>query len=286
MRRLRIYLCVLALVMPATAQENAVIYGSDTMILLGQRLSQIYRRNHPSFQISIRGGGTPAGMAALAERKANVVQEEGAPTSQAKGAFSLPVGVQGLVVYVNNANPINELTVAQVRDIFLGKITNWKMLGGTEGTILLYAGESSTGNLDFFQGTVLGGQEPYPFVGKDSAKDMLDVLATEPRGIGYTSFSSNPGVKALRIKMGAASVGVEPTIANIRSRQYPISRQVYWTLAQRPSQDLKDFCEWVLSQEGQLVVESVGFEPVTVESRNRDLARLGSTLPSTSVSVR
>lgn len=268
-----------------SAQQKANISGSDTLILLGQRLSQLYRRDHPDFQMTIRGGGETQALSALPSGDVNIVQAGGALGSRANGLFTFPVGVQGLVVYVNKTNPINELTVAQVREIFLGKITNWRPLGGADRAIALYAGESSTGNLDFFQQFVLNGEEPYPFVGKSSAKELLDVIAGDVNAIGYSSFAQNPQVKALRIKAGAASVAVEPTIANIRSRQYPISRPIYWLLARKPSQGLNTFCQWVLSSEGQLVVESVGFEPVSVESRNKELARLSSALPSTSVSV-
>jgi phosphate transport system substrate-binding protein len=254
----------------ATAQEKIRIGGSDTLILLGQRLNQQYSTHH-SAKFNIVGGGVANAKDALAKGRLDIVQAEGTPS----GPISFPVGVQGIVIYVNKTNPVAALTIAQVRSIFLGEITNWKQLGGPDKPIVLYAGESSTGMESYFDESVLRGQEPYPFTGKANTHALLETLANDPGGIGYSSLDVGDGVHTIGIKLGAASVPVEPDSTSIRNRTYPISRYVYWTVSEKPTGGLQSFCAWVFSPEGQLVVEGVGFQPLLPDQRKQGLAKLG-----------
>lgn len=255
----------------ALAQNAIQIQGADTLILLSQRWVQIYKQKQPQAQISIQGGGTARALKDLGSGRASIVQLEG---SKPESGLTFPVGIEGIAVYVNKSNPVRQLTVDQVKAVFLGEITNWKQLGGQDRRILLYAGETSTGVLPYFQEAVLHDAEPYPFVGKANAKELIETVAAEPDAIGYSSLYPTTAVNILPIKPNESARAIEATIQNIRSRRYPISRYVYWHLAARPSGELKDFCEWVLSREGQLVVESVGFEPLTPEDRVSGLWKL------------
>jgi len=256
----------------ARAQNAIHIQGADTLILLSQRWAQMYKTKHPQGEIVIQGGGGSNALKALAAGRNNIVQLESG--SRFESGITFPVGVEGIAVYVNQKNPINELTLHQPEAIFLGTITNWKQIGGPDKRILLFAGESSTGVLPYFQEVVLHDEEPYPFVGKASAKDLIDTIAQEPDAIGYSSIYPNTNVKAIRVKVSDSTPGIEATIENIRTRKYPISRYVYWHLGAKPTGELKTFCQWVLSKDGQLVVESVGFEPLTPEDRASGLAKL------------
>jgi phosphate transport system substrate-binding protein len=259
-------------VFAAIAEGTINIQGANTLILLGQRWAQIYARKRPQAQIVIQGGDVRAAMKSLSSGQTTVVQTEGDAT--AGSGISFPVGVEGIAVYVNQSNPISQLTLEQLKGIFLGDITNWKQVGGPDHRIVLYAGESSTGVLPYFQEAVLHDAEPYPFEGKASAKELVDTIAEHPDAIGYSSIYPTTKAKVLRVKSGGTSPAVEATIENIRTRKYPISRYVYWHLAGRPTGELKMFIEWVLSSEGQLVVESVGYEPLTAADRASGLARL------------
>ncbi len=254
----------------AGAQEKIRIGGSDTLILLGQRFEQQYTIHHAA-RFNVVGGGVSTAKDALADGRLDIVQAEGTPS----GPISFPIGVQAIVIYVNKANPVAALTIAQVRSIFLGETTNWKQLGGPDKPIVLYAGESSTGMETYFDEAVLRGQEPYPFTGKANTHDLLEALANDPAGIGYGSLGVGAGVHTIGIKLGAASVAVEPDSTSIRNRTYPISRYVYWTVGQKPGGALQTFCAWVFSSEGQLVVEGVGFQPLLPDQRKQGLAKLG-----------
>jgi phosphate transport system substrate-binding protein len=273
---------VLSLVSGVSAQ-NVVIRGSDTMILLGQRCSQGFNRKSQQANFTIQGGGTKAGMEALTAGKADIVQSENA-VSSAENMIKLPVGIQAAVVYVNRGNPIIELSTSQLRAIFMGEIQNWKQVGGKDEPILLFAGESSTGILSYFQESVLKGEEPYPFVGKSSTKALLETIAATPNGIGYAAPGFDPGTKQLRIKSGAAA-GVEPSLDNIRGRLYPLTRYVYWYI--RPNRDARtsEFLRWLFSSEGQITVESVGFEPLLPNDRAQALAKVEGKNPAATKSA-
>jgi len=223
----------------------------------------------------VQGGGASNGLKALSSGKAQIVQsEKNLPGAQ---DLKIPIGVQDIVIYVNRTNPVNELTLAQLRAIYVGEITNWKELGGPNLRILLYAGDNNTDTETYFQDAVLHGSEPYPYVGLTSAKDLVDMVANHPDAIGYSSIYPSNRAKALRIKADAGPA-IEATIETIRQRQYPISRYIYWYLAGRPNGKVRIFCEWALSNEGQLVVESVGFEPLPQADRVAGLRKLDANV--------
>jgi phosphate transport system substrate-binding protein len=238
--------------------------GDDTLILLGQRIAQLYHQSRPSANVAVGGRSSANGT--------DITQS----VRKSASARTFPIGVQSVVIYVNRANPVSELTIAQIRAIFMGEITNWKAVGGKDAQIKLYAGESTSGTLAFFQETVLKGEEPYPFWGKPTTKELVETIVGEPDGIGYASFSPSPKVKAVRVKAGSSSLAIEPTMDNIRSMRYPLGRFLYWSVKASAGAEALSLAEWVLSSQGQLVVESVGFEPITAQQRNAGLAALRS----------
>jgi phosphate transport system substrate-binding protein len=251
------------------------IHGPDTMILLGQRLAQLYRQQQPAVEIRIHGGGTAAALASVLQGSADIAQGHGSADAVPKGLISVPVGVEAIVVYVNEANPVSQLSLEQLQAIYLGKINNWKQVGGRDARILLYSGESSTNVVAFFSQAVLHNEESIGFEGKSSTKDLLQVIAEKPNAIGFASMGSGPKVKALRISARAGGPAVAPTFESIRKTAYPISRYIYWFFAKKPAGAERQFCEWVFSSRGQLVVESVGFQPLDVLDRQRALRALG-----------
>lgn len=245
------------------------IGGSDSLIFLGQRFTEQYRSKHPEAQFAVRGSVNAAAKAT----DLDIIQSEGAAPAARHVAF--PIAIHSIVIYVNKSNSIRELTLAQVRSIFLGQVTNWKELGGADRGINLFAGESTTGTLAFFEESVLHGEEPYPFEGKNNTHALLEVIAADPWAIGYGTLDAHPDTRAVAIKSGLTSLAVEPTIASIRSREYPITREVYWAINSSASQAAKQFCGWVLSAEGQLIVEAAGFQPLLPQERSAGLTRLG-----------
>jgi len=248
--------------------------GSDTMILFAQKCSNLYKLENKQ-DFTIRGGGIENGFKQQTEGKIDIVQNDGTAQGHGNG---IPIGVHSIVFYVNSSNPVNDLSLAQIRGIFLGKIKNWKEVGGPDQPISLFAGESTSGILDFFQEFVLQGEEPYPFWGKSTAKELVETIAGDKNSIGYSSYIESKDTKKVRIKPALGTTGVEPSLNNIRALKYPIARYVYWHVSSNANSSTHAFANWVLSTRGQLVVESIGYEPLLPDDRNKGIQTLSKIL--------
>lgn len=252
--------------------QTVRIVGQDTLILVGQKWKQFLAVDHPRLanSIVIEGGNPSFGV--LTSRAADILQTRSLMSTTE--AVRVPVAVEAILVYVNNANPITELSVADLKAIYTGSITNWKQLGGINQRIELYAGESTTGIQDYFQKAVLNGAESF-YEGKTSTKALLETIARTPNAIGYAGFGAMPGVHALKIKKAPHGTAIEPTMERIRSVQYPISRYVYWYIARGTNSSTLELSKWIFSPHGQLVAEAVGFFPLLPDDRKLSLAKLG-----------
>jgi phosphate transport system substrate-binding protein len=256
-------------------QKRIELQGSDTLILLGQRINQLYQRRQPLVTVSVHGGGVQSALPRLAKGEIDIAQAHGGlKLENAKELLAVPVGAEGIVLYVHESNPVNELSVLQVRAIYAGEILNWKQVGGPNQRIVLYGGDSP-GMGAYFTESVMHGAEFFGYEGKTTTKDLLDVIGVHPNGLGFAGVGFAPHVKALKIRPDVNTPAVEPTITRIRSLEYPISRYIYWYLAGKPQGAVKDFCEWVFSPEGQLVVEGAGFQPLEPKARAAALRKLG-----------
>lgn len=269
---LRVFTFVVFLCAAAQAQ-NVTIMGQDTLILMGQRWKEFLAMDQPQLAAKIRVEGGNPGVNVLTSRTADILQTRELLNTAV--ALRIPVAVEAIVVYVNDANPVKELSLADLKAIYTGSITNWKQVGGHDERIELFAGESTTGIQAYFQHAVLNGEESF-YEGRTSTKALLDTIASKPNAIGYASFGGRPGVHALSIRKSARTPGIEPTTANIRTVQYPISRYVYWYVLRNANPSAMQLSKWVFSAHGQLVADAVGFFPLLPDDRKMSLAKLGS----------
>src|SRR2546430_519400 len=268
------------------AQGKAItITGSDTMVLLGQRWAEVYMKKTPGSRIQVTGGGSGTGIAALingttdiceASRPMKDKEKEEVKAKTGKEVVEIPVAVDGLAIYLNASNPIQELTLDQVKQIYLGKITNWKAVGGSDTRIILYSRENNSGTYAYFKEHVLENADFHPTAQTlPGTAAVINALAKDRRGIGYGGIAYGKGIKHLKVKRDASSPAVEPTMENVLTSKYPISRFLYWYFAGAPTGDLKALSLWVLSKEGQTVVEKVGYYPLSDRDRLASLAKLG-----------
>jgi phosphate transport system substrate-binding protein len=269
-------LCILIGAMgsiPAAAQmRNISIKGSDTMVILGQRWVEAYMKKNPDVTIQVTGGGSGVGIAALingttdiAEASRPMKDAEKSQLQQKRGlaTYELPVALDGLAVYVNERNPIKELTLEQLRKIYTGSVKNWKDVGGNDERILLYGRENSSGTYAYFKEHVLENADYYPTTQTlPGTAAVINAVSKDARGIGYGGIAYLKGVKALKVKKDNSVPGVEPTLENVQKNIYPISRFLYWYLAGQPKDQIKKLTEWVASAEGQAVVQDVGYYPL------------------------
>lgn len=270
----------LAVAAPVQAATTITAKGSDTLVILAQRWAEVYMRTHPDVKIQVTGGGSGVGFAALQNRQTDLANAsrpikareiEACIKAFGKRPTEYKVAIDGLSVYVNSDNPVNEVTVEQLERVFTGKIKNWKELGGPDMPITVYSRENSSGTYEFFKEHVLKGKD---FVA--SAQTMpgtaavLQAVAKDKRGIGYGGAAYGAGAKHLLVKADANSPGIEPTEENVVNQKYPIWRYLY--IYVNPALDKGEtaaYLRWIRSDEGQAVVKEVGYFPLPPHLREK-----------------
>jgi phosphate transport system substrate-binding protein len=252
--------------------RNITVKGSDTMVILGQRWAEVYMSKNPGVTIQVTGGGSGTGIAALingtcdvAESSRPMKDSEKAEVSQKRGkpVVEIPVALDGLAVYVNEQNPVSELSLEQLKKIYIGVAKNWREVGGRDERIILYGRENSSGTYVYFKEHVLENADYYPTTQTlPGTAAVINAVARDTRGIGYGGIAYGKGIKHLRVRKDANSPAIEPSMDNVMSGAYPISRYLYWYLAGQPAGDLKKLVDWVMTKDGQSVVENVGYYPL------------------------
>jgi len=260
----------------AAAQGRSItVKGSDTLVILGQRWAELYMKKNPSASIQVTGGGSGVGIAALingttdiAEASRPMKDAEKDQCRQKRGlpAVEIPVALDGLAVYVHERNPLTEVTLEQLKKVYTGAVKNWKDIGGRDERIILYGRENSSGTYAYFKEHVLENADYYPTTQTlPGTAAVINAVAKDTRGIGYGGIAYLKGVKALKVRRDAKSPAVEPTLQTVQNGSYPISRFLYWYVAGQPKDQIKGLVDWVMSTEGQSVVENVGYYPLTAE---------------------
>lgn len=257
---------------PVFAGKAITMKGSDTMVILGQRWAEQFMNTHPGQIIMVTGGGSGTGIAALINGTTDICQSSRAMKQDEKlklrdrfqtMGVEIPVAKDGLSIYVHPSNGVKSLTMAQIRDIYLGTVTNWKQVGGKDATIILYGRENSSGTYGFFKDHVLAGRDFSPRVQTlPGTAAVVNAVSKDPNGIGYGGAAYTKGVRDMGVQADAKSKVVLPTAAAVHDGSYPLSRELYFYLRVKPSGDTKTFIDWVLSPEGQKLAVEVGYFPV------------------------
>lgn len=253
----------------ALAGRGVNIKGSDTMVILTQRWAEEYMNTHPGEIIEVTGGGSGTGIAALINGTTQVCMASRPMRDDEKKKLrdryqtmgvEIPVARDGLSVYVSESNPIRELTLEQLRGIYLGELTNWKQVGGRDAIIVLYSRENSSGTYVYFKDHVLGGKDySSRCQNLPGTAAVVNAVVKDPNGIGYGGAAYARGVREVAVKATPETPGVVATAETIRDGSYPIARHLYFYTRTKPSGDVKAFIDWVLSEPGQALVEKVGY---------------------------
>ena len=256
----------------AFASKPITMKGSDTMVILGQRWAEKYMNEHAGQVIMVTGGGSGTGIAALINGTTDICQASRTmkPDEKLKlrdryqtMGIEIPVAKDGLTIYLHTDNPVKELTIAQLRDIYLGNTTNWKQVGGKDATIILYGRENSSGTYGFFKENVL---ENHDFSERvqtlPGTAAVVNAVAKDPNGIGYGGAAYAKGVQRVAMKKDDKSAAILPSAETVRDKTYPLWRYLYFYLRRKPEGDSKKFVDWVLSSEGQKLASDVGYFPL------------------------
>ena len=266
-RNLLIALSLLSL--SANAQR---IKGSDTVLPVAQQTAERFMNQHPDARVTVTGGGTGVGISALMDNTTDIAMasrpikfSEKMKTKEAgQEVDEVIVAYDALAVVVHPSNPVKQLTRQQLEDIFRGKITNWKQVGGDDRKIVVYSRETSSGTYEFFKENVLknknymAGSLSMPATGA-----IIQSVSQTPGAIGYVGLAYlNPEVKALAVSYDGGGSYVAPTFDNARSKSYPIVRPLYFYYTKSNEAAVRPLVDYLTSDEGQAMVASIGFIPI------------------------
>jgi phosphate transport system substrate-binding protein len=266
-------LLTLALIVGAAFMANTkiTVKGSDTLVILAQRWAEIYMKEHPETSIQVTGGGSGVGIAALINGTTDIANAsrpiKSTEVEKLKARYNtlgveIPCAKDGITIFLNEENKVQELTLQQLSDIYKARITNWKDLGGDDAPIKLYGRENSSGTYVYFQEEVVKGDYASTCQTLPGTAAVVNAVKKDKNGIGYGGAAYAKGVKHCKVKKDAKSAALLPTTENIANNSYPISRYLYMYLKSRPTGDIKKYIDWILSPAGQKVVVEVGYFPV------------------------
>jgi len=256
----------------ATGKKVVTVKGSDTMVILAQRWAEEYMGKHPDVTIQVTGGGSGVGISALINGTTDIA-DASRPMKKSEMdkvkvrfnslGYETKCAKDGITLYLNESCPVSEMTIDQIRAIYLGETTNWKDVGGPDAKIILYGRENSSGTYVYFRDNVLNGKDYSSTMQTlPGTAAVVNAVAKDKLGIGYGGAAYAKGIKILKVKKDASSPAYEPTPETIKENQYPITRYLYMYTRAKPTGDLKDYIDWTLSDEGQSIVTKVGYFPV------------------------
>ena len=254
--------------------------GSDTIVNLALAWAEEYQAEHPEISISVTGGGSGTGIAALINGTVDIanasrqIKEEEIKLAEANGIkpVEFVVAKDAIAVIVNPENPVNQLTLKQISDIYTGVITNWKEVGGEDRPIVRLSRETNSGTHVYFLENVirLGEKDNHSLFSTDtlllpSSEGIINEVRQNPNAIGYDGLGYVP--KDLKmIAVGKKDLGpyILPSITTVNDGTYPIARDLYMYTAGQPKGEVQVYLEWIMkSSKAQSIVAQLGFVPIS-----------------------
>jgi len=251
--------------------------GSDTLVNVALAWAEQYMQEHPKVRISVTGGGSGTGIASLINDTADIanasrdMKSEEVKAAQSNGITPVEfvVARDAIAVVVNPSNPVRSLNLQKISDIYTGKITNWREVGGDDRPIVLLSRESNSGTYVYVLENVIRMGDPKSkllFTPDTLLMPSSEGISTEvrqnPNAIGYDGLGYvTPDQKVLAVARDASSPYVLPSVATVNNGTYPISRPLYMYTIGEPSGQVKAYLDWVLGP-GQKLVSKLGFVPL------------------------
>jgi phosphate transport system substrate-binding protein len=262
---------VIAVASAFMQQSKITVKGSDTMVILAQKWAELYMKTNQNVSVQVTGGGSGVGITALingttdiadASRQMKQTEIEKLKSRYNSLGVEIPCARDGVTLFLNEANPVSELTLKQLSDIYTAKIRNWKELGGNDAEIRLYGRENSSGTYVYFHDEVVKADYAASVQSLPGTAAVVNAVKKDVNGIGYGGAAYAVGVKHAKVKKDSGSPAYLPTAETIGKGQYPITRYLYMYMRNRPTGEAKKYIDWILSSEGQRVVTEVGYFPV------------------------
>lgn len=238
---------------------TVTIAGSTSAQALSKDLGLIFMAKNEDAIINVSGGDSYIGVKATQTKTVDfgAVSREVKP--EETDVTAVKIANDGLALIVSKDNPVSDLTLEQIKDIYNGNITNWSQVGGNDATINLFNREEGSGSLEVFREKVLEKQNGKNGTAYNSSAAIIDAVGYDKNAIGYVSFSAlNNKVKYLKINE------IELTASNIKNNKYPLVRPLYYVYnSSLPLSDqAQAFLDFVLSEEGQKIIGTHGYAPI------------------------
>ena len=252
-----------------TAINAQKIKGSDTCLPLSQKEAEAFMKVKSGLAVTVTGGGSGVGIAALIEGTTDIAQssrkikfdekiklQEGGKTVK-----EVTIAYDALAIIVHPQNKVSNLTREQLEGIFTGKIKNWREVGGEDLAIIPYARETSSGTYEFIKEHVLLNKNYKNGIMSMPATGAIIQSVSQTKGaIGYVGLAYlNSNVKAIHVSYNKGKTYVEPSVKNAKNNTYPIVRPLLYYYVTKSESVVKPFIDFVLSAEGQKIVEETGF---------------------------
>ncbi|MCC6691465.1 MAG: PstS family phosphate ABC transporter substrate-binding protein [Bacteroidia bacterium] len=257
---------IVAMVSQVNAQK---IKGSETVLPITQKAAEVFMKSNANSRITVTGGGSGVGIAALIEGTTDIAQasrkmkfderqkvQEGGNTLK-----EVIIAYDAMAIIVNPANKVSNLTREQLEGIFTGKIKNWKEVGGEDLKIIPYARETSSGTYEFFKESVLKNKNYMSGIMSMPANGAIIQSVGQTKGaIAYVGLAYvNKSVKDLHVSYNGGKTFVEPSYANAKNKTYPIVRPLFYYYLAKSESKVKPYINFILSPAGQKIVDEVGY---------------------------
>jgi phosphate transport system substrate-binding protein len=261
------------------AQNKTIVNkGSDTLVNLALAWAEKYHQLHPNVEISVTGGGSGTGIAALINKTVDIanasrqIKPEEAQKAKSNGVNPMEymVARDAIAVIVNPENPITQLTIQQLSDIYSGKISNWSEVGGENREIVRLSRETNSGTHVFFLENVirLGDPNNKTLFSTDtlllpSSEGITAETKDNPNVIGYDGLGYvTPEVKVIAVGRGSSGPFILPSADSVNNGQYPIARDLYMYTNGEPIGAVLDYINWIMTADAQVIVTQLGFVPL------------------------
>lgn len=255
--------------------------GSDTLVQVAQAWAETYAQVNPEVAIAVTGGGSGTGISAMINGTVDIANasrqmtDEEVEAARARGVdpVEFTVGHDALAIFLHPDNPLETLSIAQVAEIYGedGAIDTWSQLGVeipgcTSDEIVRVSRQNNSGTYAYFREAVLGATRDYKLGSRDmhGSTDVVDLVENTPCAIGYSGLAyQTDHIKMPSIRVTENAVPITPSIDTAVDGSYPISRPLFMYTAGQPEGAVKDYMDWILSDEGQCIILDKGYAPVT-----------------------
>lgn len=260
----RLCLAIILLLSCARNYKNSVIIAGSTSIQpFAEVLAEVYTQMHKGVKFNVQGGGSSAGIRAVQNGVCNIGMSSRELNAQEQGLNEIIIAYDGIVIIVNQKNPVKNLSLNELANIYAGRIKYWHEVGGRRHRINVITREEGSGTRQSFEEKVMQSTTiTLDALVQDSNGAVREIVANDPNAIGYISYGLvDNRVKALTLD------SIMPTVESIKQRKYPLVRPFLFLTNCPPQGEIKRFIDFVLSAEGQNLLQGEGLIPATDEVR-------------------